>query len=114
MEEGGDLLLSSRLHWQHGVVSHHGVRLIAGLVVLVDHPVLLGGGPPLVLSLGVRTRLPQVVPRGGAVTLILEHNPDNPHQPSHPSLGDGGDVDLPGQHTAGGDETVHSPHRSNN
>ena len=71
MEEDGDLLLSSRFHWQHGVVPHHGVRLIAGLVVLVDHPVLLGGGPPLVLGLWVRAWLPQVIPRGGAVINII-------------------------------------------
>ena len=68
-----DLLLSSRLHWQHRIVSHHGVRFVAGLIVLVDHSVLLGGGSPLVLSLGVRAGLPEVVPGGGAGTLILVH-----------------------------------------
>ena len=59
------------LHRQLGVVSHHGVGLVAGLVVLVDHSVLLGSGSSLVISLGMGTRLPQIIPRGGATSNIV-------------------------------------------
>ena len=65
-----DLLLVCRLHRQLGVVAHHGVGLVAGLVVLVDHSVLLGCGSSLVIRLGEGTRLPQVIPRGGAASNI--------------------------------------------
>ena len=65
------LLLVCGLHRQLGVVSHHGVGLVAGLVVLVDHPVLLGSRSSLVISLGKGTRLPEVIPRGGATSNIV-------------------------------------------
>ena len=64
------LLLVCGLHRQLGVVSHHGVGLVAGFVVLVDHSVLLSRGPSLVIGLRVGTWLPQVIPGGGAASNI--------------------------------------------
>ena len=68
------LLLVSWLHWELGVVSHHAVGLVAGLVVLVDHPVLLSSSSPLVIRLREGARLPEVIPRGGAAQLERWNN----------------------------------------
>ena len=65
------LLFVGGLNGKLGVVSHHGVRLVTGLVVLIDHSVLLRSRSSLVISLGVGTRLPKVIPRGGAGSNIL-------------------------------------------
>ena len=59
--------LGGGLDGEGGVVAHHGVHLLVGFVVLQQHPVLLGGRGALLVIDGVRSRLPQVIPGGGAV-----------------------------------------------
>merc|ERR1719266_1254943 len=58
--------LGGGLDGEGGVVAHHGVHLLVWFVVLQQHPILLGGRGPLLIIDGVRSRLPQVIPGGGA------------------------------------------------
>lgn len=60
------VLFSLRLDGKVGVVAHHGVHVLVGLVILQQHAVLLGGGRALLVVDGVRTGLPHVVPGGRA------------------------------------------------
>merc|ERR1719447_416501 len=48
-----------------GIVSGQDIRLLIWLVVLQNHPVLLGRRRPLLIINWLRSRLPHVVPGGG-------------------------------------------------